>query len=117
MEPEARAFLHDIRTAADLLEDFAQGKTFDDYVADPMLRSAVERQFEIIGEALNQLSRIDADTTLRINDFRRIIALRNILIHGYAKVDHRVLWSILRQKLPTLRKEIDALLREGRRDE
>jgi uncharacterized protein with HEPN domain len=77
------------------------------------LRSAVERQFEIIGEALNQLSKIDPDTATAISEHRRIIAFRNILIHGYAEIDHRLVWGILEGKLPGLRKQVEALLAGG----
>ncbi len=65
-----------------------------------MLRAAVERQFEIIGEALAQLARLDA------------AAFRNILINGYAELDHRIVWDIVQSKLPTLRREVAALLEE-----
>jgi uncharacterized protein with HEPN domain len=54
MPPDGRKYLWDAATAADLLFEFSSGKTFADYGADPLLRSAVERQFEIIGEALNR---------------------------------------------------------------
>lgn len=77
-----------------------------------MLRAAVERQFEIIGEALSKLARLDADLAARVSEHRRIIAFRNILIHGYADVDHRLVWDIVETKLPVLRSEIEALLAE-----
>jgi len=77
-----------------------------------MLRSAVERQFEIIGEALAQLVRLDEALASRISEYRRIIAFRNILIHGYAEVDHRIVWDIVESKLPRLRREVAALLEE-----
>lgn len=113
MRPKAKALLYDIQQACALLERFTGGKTFDDYVGDALLRSGAERQLEIIGEALNQLSKVDRDAAERIDDHRRIIALRNILIHGYAKVDHRVIWNIVERNLPILRTEVDALLREA----
>lgn len=81
---------------------FSEGKTFDDYQADAMLRSAVERQFEVIGEALNQLSKVDSGLAAQIPDLRRIVAFRNILIHGYATVDDALVWQVLTERLPTL---------------
>ncbi len=70
----------------------------------------MERQFEIIGEALNRLSRIDSDLAAQIRDYRRIIAFRNVLIHGYADIDDRIVWGILVSQLPILHREVAALL-------
>lgn len=64
-------------------------------------------------EALNQLARRDESLAARISDFRRIIAFRNILIHGYTDIDDRLVRDIIETKLPTLRGEISELLREG----
>jgi uncharacterized protein with HEPN domain len=75
-----------------------------------MLRAAVEREFEIIGEALAQLAKLDASIAARITDHRRIISFRNLLIHGYADVDDRLVWDIVETKLPVLTREVDALL-------
>lgn len=110
MQLEAKKYLFDIKQAADLLLRFSRGKTFAEFTADPLLRSAIERQFEIIGEALNQLSRIDPDTASAISEHRRIIAFRNILIHGYAEIDHRLVWGILEGKLPDLYRQVETLL-------
>lgn len=110
MPPEARAYLHDIEQASVLIEQFRHGKTFDDYLSDPLLRSGVERQLEIIGEAVGKLSRADPQAAATLTGRRRIIALRNILIHGYASVDDRVIWNILDHDLPVLQAEIRTLL-------
>jgi uncharacterized protein with HEPN domain len=112
MLPEARAYLHDIEQAVVLIGQFRQGTTFDDYLSHPLLRSGVERQLEIIGEAVGRLSRADPTTAARLTSRRRIIALRNILIHGYATVDHRVIWNILDQDVPVLRREVGWVLAE-----
>jgi uncharacterized protein with HEPN domain len=78
-----------------------------------LLRSAVERQFEIIGEAFRRLAKEDAETAGRIADYTRIISFRNILIHGYAEIDDRLVWDILQSMLPTLLEQVQSLLDEG----
>lgn len=112
MRLEVRKYLHDIQRALDALADFIGGKNFEDYAAEAMLRAAVERQFEIIGEALAQLAKRDENVASRISDHRRIIAFRNILIHGYAEIDDRLVWDIVETKLPTLRAEVGDLLQD-----
>jgi uncharacterized protein with HEPN domain len=77
-----------------------------------MLRAAVERQFEIIGEAFNPMCKRDASLALRISDHRRILAFHNRLIHGYADLDHEMVWGVLETNLPTLRLQVEALLSE-----
>lgn len=112
MRPEAAAFLWDVRNAADRISAFIGGLTQDEYLADELRRSAVERQLEIIGEALNNLRRVDADTATLIPEIQRIIGLRNVLAHGYAVVDDTVVWVAATSRVPELRDLIDRLLAE-----
>lgn len=111
MKLEALKYLYDIQSAADLLSDFTSGKTFADYEANTLLRSAVERQFGIIEEAMAQLARIDEPTVSGISHYQHIIAFRNVLIHGYADVDDRLVWNVIETNLPTLVREVNACLR------
>ena len=76
-----------------------------------MMRAAVERQFEIIGEAVNRLSDLNSDLAQRISERRRIINFRNQLIHGYFVVDDRVVWDVIQTKVPVLASEITDFLR------
>ncbi|MHB1897521.1 MAG: HepT-like ribonuclease domain-containing protein [Metallibacterium sp.] len=110
MRLELAKYLFDIQQAARTLSDFVAGRNWGDYERNAMLRAAVERQFEIIGEAMSQLARRDASVATAIDDYRDIIAFRNILIHGYADIDDRLVWDIVQTRLPTLRKQVDALL-------
>jgi uncharacterized protein with HEPN domain len=112
MRLESRKLLEDIRYASDLVSSFSEGKELPDYVADLLLRSAVERQFEIIGEALNRLVKADPETAARITHTSRIISFRNILIHGYDLVDHEVVWDVIETHLPVLQRQVEALLAE-----
>lgn len=99
MPRESRKYLHDIRLAAARIAKFTKGCDYQRFAVDELLRSGVERQFEIIGEALAQLTHRDPATARRISEHRRIIAFRNILIHGYAEVYAR--WSgRLSRKVP-----------------
>lgn len=110
MQRDPRTYLWDALRAAELLAEFSKGKSFADYQADALLSSAVERQFEIIGEALNNLSKVDAELAAAIPELRRIVAFRNILIHGYATVDDALVWQVLTDKLPDLERKLRELL-------
>jgi len=110
MRIESKKYLYDIAHAAKLALGFIADKSFADYNADIMLRSAVERQLEIVGEALTQLARTDSATASQIGEYQRIIAFRNILIHGYAEIDHRIVWNVLEIKLPVVLRQASTLL-------
>ncbi|GHH38244.1 HepT-like ribonuclease domain-containing protein [Lentzea cavernae] len=110
MRRDPRTYLWDALRAVELLADFSSGKSFADYLADAMLRSAVERQFEIVGEALNNLSKVSPELADAIPDLPRIVAFRNILIHGYASVDDALVWQVLTDKRPQLEERLHQLL-------
>jgi uncharacterized protein with HEPN domain len=112
MAPEARAYLWDARRAADAVARFIAGKDRDDYLGDDLLRSAVERQFEIVGEARSQLGKASPALLARLPDARNAIGFRNVLIHGYAQVDGAIVWRAATEDLPRLRSAVDALLSE-----
>jgi uncharacterized protein with HEPN domain len=112
MPRDPRTYLWDARRAVELVAAFVEDRSFDDYCADAMLRSAVERQFEIVGEALNQMSKLDADLAARVPDLRRIVAFRNILIHGYASVDDELVWSVATERVVPLLRVLSDLLAE-----
>ncbi len=110
MLAKSRMYLEDIRVSAEKITRFVNGKNLDDYAVDDLLESAVERQFEIIGEALSQLSKTDTQTIQKISDYRNIISFRNLLIHGYATVNSDVVWEIIEQSLPVLHQQVSQLL-------
>ena len=112
MRHDSRAYLWDASEAVEAILRFLTGIDFDTYASTEMLHSAVERKFEIIGEALNLLSKVDPTLAARIPDLDRIVAFRNLLIHGYAVVDHLRVWRIAQESLPTLHVTVTALLDE-----
>lgn len=99
-----------MREAAALIAEFTEGLDFDAYAADAKVRAAVEREFEIIGEALGQLAKLDPAAAAQIGEHRRIIAFRNILVHGYAGVDDMLVWDMVGTRLADLRRDVDRLL-------
>jgi uncharacterized protein with HEPN domain len=110
MHADARKLLWDAQHASERIVRFTANKSFIEYEADEYLRSAVERQFEIVGEAMSQLRRIDPDTAAAVPQLSRIVAFRNILVHGYANVDNRLVWGVLETDLPSLRATLGRLL-------
>jgi uncharacterized protein with HEPN domain/predicted nucleotidyltransferase len=110
MPLEHKKYLYDIQQAGARIARFTDGKAFADYETDEMLQAAVERQFEIIGEALERLVKLEPAFATQISEHTRIIAFRNTLIHGDADVDASLVWDIVAAKLPRLRREIADLL-------
>jgi uncharacterized protein with HEPN domain len=90
---EVRKLLFDIAHSGELIRQFVAGRTFEDYTGGPFLRSAVERQFEIIGEALRQVLHLDPTLAHSISSTKRLIAFRNRPIHAYASIAHEVVWG------------------------
>ncbi|MHC4508126.1 MAG: HepT-like ribonuclease domain-containing protein [Planctomycetota bacterium] len=110
MRLEAKKLLEDIRQASEHILEFTEHKGLSDYTSDSLLHSGVERQFEIIGEALNRLAKAEPDVAGQISHYRRIISFRNILIHGYDIVEDPVVWDIIVNDLPGLHDQVRILL-------
>jgi uncharacterized protein with HEPN domain len=110
MRLETKKLLFDVQEAAALIASFVSGKSFTDYLRDPMLRSAVERKFEIIGEALKRLARSDPEVAAQIPDHREIVDFRNVLSHGYDVVQDDIVWGTMERHLPTLAETVERLL-------
>jgi uncharacterized protein with HEPN domain len=112
MTHDPRQSLFDIEQAASKIIRYAAGKTLADYLSDDYFRSAVERQFEIIGEAVNRIKKIDPALVTRLSEYEKIIGFRNQLIHGYDIIDDEISWAAVERKLPVLLKETKMLRTE-----
>ncbi len=112
MRRDPRVLLTDIDQAGADIEHFIEGMESEGYAADARTQGAVERKFEIIGEALNRLHKEHPDLAARIPETRRIIDFRNLLAHGYDHVTPSRVWAIAKNDLPQLRKIVQVLLTE-----
>ena len=112
MDRHLKAHLFDISTAIDEIQSFfgQKPRRFDQYCKNIMLRRAIERNIGIIGEAVNKIFKENPD--INISNARAIIATRNRVIHDYAAVTNDVMWKIVINDLPKLKKEVDTLLTE-----
>lgn len=117
MDPKAPKLLEDIRDAAAFIRDAVDGLQLDEYEDDRLRRQAVERNFEIIGEALNRLTRVDSETASAVGPVSQIKAFRNILVHAYDSIDHAIVWDVIQNQLPSLLANVERLLDEGISDE
>ncbi len=113
MRPETAKYLEDVRQACALLADFTHGKSLADYEADPLLRAAAERQFILIGEALFQAARKDSTLGQSITSLPQIIGFRNILVHGYAAIQHQTVWGVIENDLAPLKQQVEDLLAQS----
>jgi uncharacterized protein with HEPN domain len=107
---DVRVQLHDVVVAAAALGGFIADRTLRDYRDDLMLRSAVERQFEILGEALTRGLRAEPDLARRLPAARGAIDFRNVIAHDYDALSPATVWDIARNELPTLAREAAAEL-------
>ena len=112
MQRDPRAFLWDVRESALAIQSFTAGMDAEAYAASDLVQAGVERKFEIIGEALNQLAKLDAPLAARIPELSQIVAFRNQLIHGYATVRALTVWNVAQGSLPALLDCVNELLEE-----
>ena len=110
MNDETRKNLVDIIQAAEEIQDFVRGMDFKTYQNQTVTKRAVERNFEIIGEALNRIRNTDDKLLEKVSEHHRIIGFRNILIHGYDIVDEAIIWQAVTNHLPILIREVKEIL-------
>lgn len=109
MKNRIKKLLFDILTAINNIDSYiGENKKFEDYDNNPMLQDAVERNLEIIGEAMNKL--LILDPTLGISNSRRIVDARNKIIHGYDEIENSQIWGIIINHLPVLKGEVENYL-------
>lgn len=110
MKHEINVWLEDIsRSIAEIYEFFPSELKYVDFEKDLKTRKAVERNIEIIGEALNRILKIDPE--IKISDSRKIVDTRNRIIHGYDSITADILWLIVKKSLPALDREVSELLK------
>ena len=109
MEIKIKKYLYDIHQSIQLIESYlGDEKRFDIYDQTPILQDAVERNLEIIGEAVNSILKIKSD--IAISNARRMVDTRNKISHGYDEIDNAQIWNIIINHLPLLKKEVENLL-------
>lgn len=109
MQREVLKYLHDIAESINSIEEFLQGRRdFFEFLENKLLRRGIERELEIIGEAVNRILKID--NRIEITDARRIVNLRNWVIHGYDTVDNVIVWGVISRDIPKLKEQIHKLL-------
>ena len=110
MQREAPAYLRDVVESCDAIDSVLSGVEFDEYQATRMLRSSVEREFTIIGEAMTALAHTAPEAFASITQARRIVDFRNQLTHEYPSVNDMLVWGIIDRDVPVLRRECTALM-------
>lgn len=109
MEVKIKTYAFDIKEAIEAIEMFIQDKKdLESFGQDLKTKRAVEREFEIIGEAVDRINKLDPG--IEISNLRQIINMRNKIIHGYETVSDTVIWQTIHNSLPQLKKEIQKIL-------
>ena len=112
MDNDIKTWLYDIYSAITEIDSFFEegDKKFENFSNDIKTKRAVERNLEIIGEAMKRI--LDKDPDFSLTNARKIVDARNRIIHGYDSVSDDVIWSIIINHLPKLEKEVDDLIKK-----
>jgi uncharacterized protein with HEPN domain len=112
MDERVLKCLYDIKLAIEEVDSYFvnRQRNFQDYKSDVILRRAIERNLEIIGEAMNRILKEDPD--FQIENARRIVGLRNQIIHGYDSISDENIWGVVINHLPNLKTEVENLIKE-----
>ena len=109
MQRSVDMYLLDIFNSIESIENYlGEDRNFTHYESNKLLRRAVERELEIIGEATNRILKLDVN--LNISNARRIVDLRNFVIHSYDSIDNVIIWGIVIKDLPLLKEQVVQLL-------
>ena len=111
MNDKTRKLLFDVLDSGRAIQHWRLGRSYAEYLSDRQFRRAVEREFEIIGEALNRLGQEDAGVASQVAELPRIVAFRNRIIHGYDSVDDATVWGVMEKHLPSLVLQAENLLK------
>jgi uncharacterized protein with HEPN domain len=112
MQPEIKTYLFDIEEACRAIFELADESSIEEFRTTRWLRSSIEREFIIIGEALRNAIAADAALATQITDSRSIIGFRNIVVHGYSTVDRDFVWGFIQTDLPRLVQEVQQYLKD-----
>ncbi len=109
-EPRSAAFLWDALHFARNVQVAVGDTSLQIYLEGGPVTWATERQIELVGEALNNLRKVDPESAFRVPDIHKIIGMRNVLIHGYAEVNSTIVWLAATEAIPKLIPVLEALL-------
>lgn len=109
---DPQKYLYDILSSCEFVLTFTRDRSLKDYKNDRAFRSALERELQIIGEAMRQLDKTSPDIAGRIENYRNIIGFRHILVHGYDSLDPATVWNVVETKIEPLFSRIKHLLAE-----
>ena len=111
MTLQQQKLLLDIQNAINSIDEHLEGRRiFAEYESNKTKRRAIEREFEIIGEATNNLLKINSE--LPLSYARTVVNLRNKLIHAYDSIDETIIWKLIIKDLPVLLTEVNDLLNQ-----
>lgn len=112
MDERVLKWLHDIKMAIDEIDSYFNTfeKDFFKYRGNTILKRAIERDLEIIGEAVNRILQRNPEFSDSISNARSIIGLRNQVIHAYDNISDENIWSVLINHLPKLKAEVESLI-------
>jgi len=113
MPHDVKKSVWDAMDACRMIQEFAEGYTLETYQQDYRTRSAIERQFEILGEALNRVN--DADPSFRdhLPEMGKVIGMRNRIIHGYDRLVSSIIWDTVKDFVPDLQSKLEAWLEKN----
>ncbi len=110
MNDEIKTTLFDITQSIEDIESFVEGMEFPDFQVDRKTQRAVEREFEIIGEALIRIRRKAPELLDPITDHQQIIGFRNVIAHGYDVLDEEIVWDAVQKHMPVLKTDVKSML-------
>ncbi len=112
MDNDVKAWLYDILQSINEVDSYYDNKPkiFEEYISDIKTKRAIERNLEIIGEAVKRI--LKKDKSFKLDNAEKIIGTRNRIIHGYDKISDDLIWSVIINHLPKLKEEVSGLLNE-----